>query len=351
MGLFGKGKGGGADGLLAGAEMGMRKRGVSKRRAYMTIGVVIAVVLVYYVYFLAVNQTVVHAPATVNITTHGTLFSINSNQYFISLASTSAANGKAYVLVSTLPVLTNPVLNVTLSLDNITKVNAGSQWSDMGIMMQSMGRNSITVQVSPLYTTLQIASSSSDIRVVNSTLYKYGTGGTAPTGGSGGASTSTTTTTVGTSASTTSIKAANTTAIAINTILQQNGMYALLLNYSVLYANTTNCTLTKYNTAYIKYMHSNPKPPNDYDNASSMTPYAMVSSTAGSGSSYYVNFTTKSRSSFFDGKTAVSFNADTSSGTAKYTISSSGIFEGQTYAGMLSNYNAAKLEGACGVEI
>ena len=349
MGLFGKGNG--PESIIANAGTGMRRRGVSKRRAYMTIGVVIAVILVYYVYFLSVNQTVVHAPATVNITTHGTLFSINSNQYFISLASTSAQSGKAYVLVSTLPVLTNPVLNVTLSLDNITKVNAGSSWTDMGIMMQSMGRNSITVQVSPLYTTLQIAPSSSDIRVVNSTLYRYGSGGNVSTGGSGGIATTSTTTTVGTSASTTSIKAANATAIAINTILQQNGMYALLLNYSVLYANTTNCTLTKYNTAYIKYMHSNPKPPNDYYNASSMTPYAMVSYTTGSGSLYYVNFKTSSRSSFFDGKTAVSFGIDTASGTANYTISGSGIFEGQTYAGMLSNYNAAKLEGACGVEI
>ncbi len=350
MGLFGKGKG--PESIIANADMGMRKRGVSKRRAYMTIGVVIAVILVYYVYFLSVNQTVVQAPATVNITTHGTLFSINSNQYFISLASTSAQTGRAYVLVSTLPVLTNPVLNVTLSLDNITKVNAGSSWADIGISMQSMGRNSITVQVSPLYTTLQISPSSSDIRIVNSTLYKYGNGSKGSAGVSGGiSSTSTATTTVGSLASTTSIKAVNSTAIAINTILQQNGMYALLLNYSVLYANTTNCTLTKYDTAYIKYMHSSPNPPNDYYNASGMTPYAMESSTAGSGSAYYFNFTTRSRSSSFDGKTAVSFSIDTSSGTAKYTISGSGIFEGQTYAGMLSNYNAAKAEGACGVEI
>ena len=125
---------------------------------------IIVVAVALYAYFvLQVNQVVVNSPQVVNITSAGNLYSINSNQYYISLAGVSPGTTTAYVYISKLPIFINPLLNVTLTLNNITKLNVGTNYSNIGMQLQSMGPSSVTVKISPLFPSLQIAPDSGKI--------------------------------------------------------------------------------------------------------------------------------------------------------------------------------------------
>ena len=62
--------------------------------------------------------------------------------------------------------LINPVLNVSLTLGNITKINVGTNYSNIGIQLQSISANAVTVQISPLFPSLEIAPDSSKIVLI-----------------------------------------------------------------------------------------------------------------------------------------------------------------------------------------
>jgi hypothetical protein len=325
-----------------------------KSKIAALIVIIIIAIGLYYVFFLYVNQTVIQAPATANVTASGTIFSVNGQQYLISLSEASISTGQAYIHISKLPIFLNTLLNVTLPLNNITKINAGSVYANMGIQLLSMSTNSITIQISPLDTSLAISPDSQHIKQIQGTLYTSGQAATTIT-----TTTIATTTTIGTGSSTTTTAATTTTTIAVNNTqleisaaLGGNNMYALLLNFSKLYTNTTGCTQSGYDTLYPIVTHMQPNPPNDYPNASQITPYSMSSTTAQVGSGLYnVTFTTKAHAQLFDNVPAVILEVNTNSNTVTYSISSKGIFEGQSYSTMDQNYVQANSEGACGVEV
>ena len=65
-------------------------RGLGTKKRIIALVAIIVVAIALYAYFvLQVNQTVINSPESVNITSGGGLYSINSNQYYISLARVS----------------------------------------------------------------------------------------------------------------------------------------------------------------------------------------------------------------------------------------------------------------------
>ncbi|MGI0100870.1 MAG: hypothetical protein ACREBH_04110 [Candidatus Micrarchaeaceae archaeon] len=313
---------------------------------------VVIVVVLYYVFFLYVNQTVVNTPATANITTSGTVFSVDSQQYLISLASVSMASDKAYIHISRLPIFVNPLLNVTLTLNNVTKINAGTVYANMGIQLMSIGQNSITAKVSPLYTSLAIPADSQDIVTIQGSLYnsQQQSIGSTSTINQGASISSTTATT----ASTTTLKATNYTSLEINTTLKDNAMYALMLNFSELYSNTTMCTPSVYNSTYIYAHGTAPSGQNSYENISQFVPYNISHSLSNLGKGDFGEvFKTKTHSPVFDNVDVVTIDINASSETIlNETISSMGVFSGLNYAKLRSNYvNALAAGGPCGVEV
>ena len=59
-------------------------------------------------------------------------------------------------------------------------------------------------------------------------------------------------------------------------------------NYTVLYANSANCTQSKYNSAYLKYYGVMPTGPEDYLNVStSPLPYGFYTKTTNIGRGNY----------------------------------------------------------------
>ncbi len=335
-----------------------QKRPNSKNLIGAAIIIVVVVVAAYYLVFLNVNQQVVATPAVVNVTQAGTIFSINGQQYLISLSSISIGNGRAYIHISKLPIFVNPLLNVTLTLGNITKVNAGTSFANVGIQLQSISANDITIKVSPLFTSLQIPPDSQYIRVVQSTLYNAG-----QTPGGSGSSGSTITTTAGTTttvlgASTTSasttVQPTNKTPGEISTALKQNPLYGLMLNFSVLYANTSSCTAALYNSAYIYANGHAPSAPNSYYNVTPFVPYNMSSITTNiGGGNFKVVFTTKTIDPNFNNAIAATITVNASAKiTLNQSFGSTGIFSDLSLTQVRANYvRAIATGGPCGVEV
>ncbi len=325
-----------------------------KRFVVYAIIIVAAVVALYYVFFLSVNQTVVSAPATTNITQSGKVFEVNSQQYFIALASTSPSSAKAYVLVTKMPILLNPILNVTLSVNNITKINAGTSYANMGIQLINLGGSQATVKVSPLFTSLQISPDSQDIRTSSGELYVMGNvQQAAQQPGTQQKTTASTTVSVSTtSASTTTVSSVNQTKEEIYAALKVNGLYGLMLNMSVLYANTSSCTLAAYNSAYVKANGALPKAPNDFANVSQNVPYNISESIAAAGSGdYSMIFKTHTANSFYDNKTAAIVTVNPSTGLS-VSENLTGVFQDLTYPDLLNNYHRAQnIGGPCGIEV
>lgn len=338
-------------------EYKQHKQGMStKSKLLIVLAVIIIAVVAYAVFFLSVSQTVVSAPATANLTSAGTIFSINGQQYLISLASISVSQGKAYIHISKLPIFVNPILNVTLSIGNITKINAGTTYADMGVQLQSLSANSATVQVSPLYTSLKISPDSQDISYIQGTLYNSGQSPsqqiTTTIASSGSSSTTAKTTT--TAASTTTVVATNNTQLDINTALKNNALYGLMLNFSVLYANTSECTSQLYNSTYI-YAHGHAPPgPSSYENVSPFVPYNLTISTSNLGSgNFNIAFKTLTQNPVYDDSVAVNLQVNASTKTVtNESFPSTGIFDGLNFTKLRANYvSAIAAGGACGVEV
>lgn len=331
------------------------KKPSTKKKITALAIIIIAAIALYSYFVLQVNQTVItSSPKTVNITQQGALYSINSNQYYISLGHVSLSNAKAYIYISKLPIFINPQLNISLTLNNITKLNVGTNYSNIGIQLQSLSANSITVQISPIVTSLQIVPDSSKISIQWTSLTNS-TGATKNTGASNTAKTTTTistgTTASTSSASTTTVVPTNTTAANIAAALKKDNFYGLMLNYSILYSNESSCTQNQYNSAYASRFGSLPSGQNTYTNVSAITPYNLSSTqNSTSGGDYNIFFRAKTIT--FGDLLALTIKVNVSTSTViNNTISQTGPFAGTstTYLSLSSAYATAKSEGACGI--
>ncbi len=363
MALFGKKKGV-QENLLGKKTPDYKKqqqnqgRKPSAKNKIIALVVIVIVVIALYAYFvLQVNQTVINGTEVVNITSTGALYNINSKQYYISLAHVSLSGAKADIHISELPIFINPLLNVTLTLNNITKLNVGTNYSNIGMQLQSIGPSSVTVQISPIETSLDIAPDSNKISAVwtmlsNSTsgtgVHSSTTVGTTTTIASGGTTSATTT------QSTTTVQATNQTAASLASTLKHYNLYGLMLNFSFLYDNTSNCNHVLYNNAYFRYYSTMPSPgqQTDYVNVSQFVPYNLSSTTTNlGGGNFELVYRTKTLNETFNNQIALEINVSTSSSSITGT-SFLEAFQGLNYTVLRSNYQRAQsIGGACGIMV
>jgi hypothetical protein len=134
-------------------------------------------------------------------------------------------------------------------------------------------------------------------------------------------------------------------------ILNKNSTYALLLNYSKLYANTTECTPQLYNTTYHSRYGVYPQGGSTYQNSSQTTPYKLNFNISNTGPSIYLGiFSSVSHISFTTGK-AAEFVVNTATNTMT-SVKIEGLFQGLNYTQIHSIYaNAVSLNNACGIMV
>ncbi len=334
------------------------KKGAKTRTKLIALVVIIVVAVALYAYFvLQVNQVVVNSPQVVNITSAGNLYSINSNQYYISLAGVSPGTTTAYVYISKLPIFINPLLNVTLTLNNITKLNVGTNYSNIGMQLQSMGPSSVTVKISPLFPSLQIAPDSGKISSEWTTLSN-----STPATKSVTTTIATTTiaagaTSVSTTQSTSTTISINQTAANLAIALKQYNLYGLMLNFSVLYSNTSNCNKVLYNNAYFRYYSAMPNASQgtDYINQSQFVPYNLSSTTVNLGNSNFaVVYRTKALNPAFNNQVALTINVSASqpASVTGVVFAKGGAFQDLSYSVLKTSYQKAQtIGGACGIMV
>ncbi len=301
---------------------------------------VVVVIAIVWAYFALSNGAVgISAASVETLTPAPSYFSMGSGTYSFSVAQTG--NSMAYVYVDKLPVFMNQPMEVMVEENNMTRINADSgSFANMGITLQSVNGNSVKVEITPLEASLGLAPDTARISTVNNMLLANGRKNVT---------TSITTTATTTVASTTTVSQINTTSANIMAALKKNKSYAVMQNYTVLYANSANCTQSKYNSAYLKYYGVMPTGPEDYLNVSTFPlPYGFYTKTTNIGRGNY-SFVYKSEStdSDYNNSPAVTILINVS-GSSAYNVTFGGIFEGQTYLGILDGYNkAAGIGGPC----
>lgn len=313
------------------------------KRAGILLAVVVIALVVIYLFYPMKGVTRISVPETVTLTASPSLFSVGANVYEISLAS-KGSQSVAYAYVNRLPAFVNQLFNVTLYEGNMTKLGVGSAFANLGLTLESVGNSSITVRITPLDADLMLAPDVGRTSVVSTLLV-------ARTGGSTAASGTTTVSTTVASSTTTAIQG-NSTHIEIMTALNKNKYYALMLNYSRLYANTSSCTQSLYNAAFLKANGNLPDGPNSYQNISVYVPYMMYNSTAALGNgNYSVSFTTKAVDPLYNNSQALAIRVSAPSANV-LGVTLGGIFKGENYSVLSSGYNKAlSIGGACGIVV
>jgi muramidase (phage lysozyme) len=216
-----------------------------------------------------------------------------------------------------------------------------------------MGPSSVTVKISPLFPSLEIAPDSGKISAEWTTLSN-----STSTGAKASTTASVTTTIIAgatsatTTQSTTTVSSVNQTAASLATALKQNNVYGLMLNFSFLYDNTSNCNKVLYNNAYFRHYSTIPSGQNDYFNQSEFVPYNLSSTTANlGGGNFQLVYRTKTLNQTFNNQVALKINVSTST-TSVTGTAFSGAFQGMGYSTLKANYNRALgIGGACGIMV
>jgi hypothetical protein len=323
-------------------------------RAISTVALIAAFVVVVvaalsYLLLSAGGAVTISAATTLNVTKSASVLRIGNGTYAIELASAAPSRNVAYVYLDRLPALMNPMLNVTLYQGHSTKINAGTAFADIELQLTSAGSNAVTLVVTPISASLDIAPDSLYISTVHSSLQglQQRTNVTASS-----VSTSVTVTSVQSTVATTTVNTTNATKSRVLAALQKSEYYPLMLNYSALYAETLSCTSAMYNTTYIRVKGIAPSGINTFENVSLFVPYALYSniSSAGAGA-YSVVYYTKTRDPSYNKTPALTIGINASAETLLHT-SLSGVFLGLDYTTLLNGYKvAASVGGACAIYV
>lgn len=318
---------------------------------------IIVVVVVLFVSGIVSFGGVRSLNGTTTFTVNGsTPIVINGHEYIMS--TEKAGSNRAYLYMAESPIFLSPVFNITITTGNSTKVNLDSKQANVGITLLSVSSNSAVITMAPLPQYLELTPDSANIRVMNITSAgTYGGGAQQYTSTSN--TTSIATTTVVGSHTTTVVSSVTTTvgqSHALNgniyTALNGSTLYPLMLNYSKLYANTTNCTLLKYDNLYLAQHNAAPAGATSYQNASYYGPYAMVMSIINNtGGTNTAVFRVKTRYQGLNNTIAVSIVVNPSQiSVVSENISKTGIFSGLSVSDIANAYaRAVSIGGACGV--
>ncbi len=293
-------------------------------------------------YFIFSNGTVgIGSAKTLAIGSIPTVIRIGSYQYTIAFHGQNSGGSTAYLYVGRSPVLMNPTLNVTVPLNSTTNINWGtSGYAVMQIKLDSINGQHAYVTVTPLQSSLSIPVDYNRIKVIGAAAGSYQ--------GSAG---STTNSTPKTTSTTTTINQTLSAQQRAMQVLQSNEWYPVMVNETTLYANTTKCTPSVYNSSYIGVNSHAPQPPLDYWNVSTIAPYAITLNLTNAGKgNYAATYSTLSQSSYTTGRALqLIINISTSS---VVNVTESGIFQGLGFSDIQSIVQRAQSVGnACGIEV
>lgn len=291
----------------------VRRGSVMNKLKLIVVGIIIVAILAWLImYLFGGSSTVISSSYTATLTKQGSSFIIGGTQYVIALSSYSNSidNGSATIYISKSPLFINPMLGVLVNNKNATRVNYGSEYANMELELISANNIYAKLLITPLPQSLQVTPDYSMISYINNSYSKARNAilqspSQAATTTVASASGSKPTTTIQSQTSsipqgTTSPQSSpqNSTEAAIKDALSHDPLYALALNFTGIYSNSTKCTPSLYNTTYINQNHSSPKGPSSYQNVSVSTPYALIYSQkyAGSGN-YNIEYIALTRSS------------------------------------------------------
>lgn len=333
--------------------------GAGRGKLIIAVAAVVVIAAASFLFFGSGGVTYISQSAELHLTNSTTLFNTGSGEYMIYVAQGSSATSPT-VYISRLPALLNPLLQVSLSAGNMTRVNVGTTYANLGITLNSAGKNSADVTLTVLDPSLQIAPDSGSISLVPAELGQQTTQGVL-----GATSPNITTTTVPQSL----LSQSSTTSVATTTISQANlsygraitawhasKFYGLMANYTTMYQNTAECTPSTYNSTFIQLYGYAPQATGGaatFQNASINVPDGLYSNVTNAGSgNYYITYYTKAPSgSAFNNAKALVLTVNASNEqilNSNYT----GVFQDQSYASILQGYQeAVKLGGACGIEV
>ncbi|MFI5412579.1 MAG: hypothetical protein ACHQX1_01680 [Candidatus Micrarchaeales archaeon] len=339
-----------------------RKKGMG-RSAGKTITTIIEVVAVIVIIYLIASWamsslavTGVTGSTTFTLTNATTLFTLAGSEYSTSLISVSTLNSTAQITLTRQPTFLNPTYYVIISLNNATNVNGVGQHANMQIRLLSITGKSAQIQIVPISANLSLSPDLSKITVAQTSLSPFGTqASTIPTSSTTSSttsttSTSTTTTSTSSSTTTTTISGTNTGHAQALALLKTNSYYGLMLNYTQIYANSTQCTSVQYTSAYVTHFGHSPTGPNTFQNVSVLVPYAMVLNITNSTVVNYVaTFSTKSYTPAVTGGPAIALTMNLANNQITGTAIE-GVYSGLSYSDLKSGLQAAIAIGnICGI--
>lgn len=313
---------------------------VRRKHIHISIGMMVAIIVVVTALSITGGALAISGPTQLTLTHNPSVVKVGNYQYTLYLHGDQPKSGIAYIYIGRSPVFINPILNVTVILYNYTKVNAGTQYANMEIRLDSVSNSSAQITITPLQAYLAAAPDSSRIVVISAPALNL----IAP---------NTTTISQGpapTTATTTIAQSQNPQQKVLS-YLMESEYYGLMLNYSHYYSNTVNCTGTLYNNSYFSYYHAHPSGPATYQNVTLVTPYALnLSISSSMGGNYNATYSTKSYSSI---STGVALNIVINFTTGKILNTTyKGAFKDQDYSTLSQGLlGAEQIGNACSILI
>ncbi len=317
--------------------------------AFEVIVIIIVLIAAYLVYGWAANAVSISylgSSGSITVTSAQTVFTLGGNEYSAHLVRSQPSSGTAQISLTQLPAFINKEYLVTVYLYNSTTyVATSSQYADVRLDLNALTNSSATMTVSSVAQTAYVAPTSSDIQVVQTGLAPIGAGELSQM------QTSVSTTIYYTTPTSTIQSLSYTQA---NAILHSNQWYPLMANFSMLYANTTNCTRTAYDNKYASVYGAVPSGPATYANATQFIPYGINMSFVQNSSNVYTatyDALFASGQKYSSGPVVIltiNLTHDTVSANVLGVFVS--LYDAHNYTAVYSVYSGAQgLGGACGI--
>ncbi|MCL5434078.1 MAG: hypothetical protein M1538_03870 [Candidatus Marsarchaeota archaeon] len=281
----------------------------NKNLKYFKYGIIIIIFLVIifvaysiislyinYVNIISINQS-----TPITLTTTPTIISLNGNEYSLKLLSYSNITTQAVLAITKLPIFVNPTMLIQIPFNNFTDVNLSSKYSTLRIKLSNVSNNHFVVDLIPIPSSLLETPTVQRILFVNNTVPNFGT---APITAIKPISITTNKTTTNKNITSTSNSSSTQTSNfdKAENLLKVSTYYPIMVNYTKMYANESNCTATKYNNTYYNLEGIFPNGTDTYQNITAITPYKLTLNITNSTPSLYdAVYTAYSHSSISNG--------------------------------------------------
>ncbi|MDE1861030.1 MAG: hypothetical protein KGH72_04940 [Candidatus Micrarchaeota archaeon] len=313
-------------------------------RGLLMIAAIVIVILVIAYFALSGGLPTISSTTNVTISPYNSFsFQLSDAKTPFSIFVKSAGASASTLYMSSLPVLSGPIMVVTLSKGQTVNVSAsGSNNADLQIKLIAANSTQGIFQLSYIPKILNVRPSSGIGYLTSST-------------GSGGAPSNTTVSTTTVSAGSTTTAHASTTTVAQDhsaaALATANASIygGLMKNYSALFVKDRACTGTTYNVTFYASFHFNPTGPEDFENVSPTVITSITTKvTAISPNLYNVTYITSAPATTEPG---LILNVNTNS-NAIANATFTGLWKGFSFTTLNATYYEQEaISGNCGAYI